>query len=82
MKTTIVLTEAEWAPIYNNLARRYMDRPSIMLIRKKMKEELGFTVRRHAQWESSHNGRWNRADTIRLDFYTEEAMTWFRMTYL
>ncbi len=82
MKTTIVLTEAEWAPIYNKLAARYMERPSIMLIRSKMREELGFTVRRHAQWKTSHNGNWNRDDTIRLDFYSEEAMTWFRMTFL
>ena len=82
MKTTIVLTEAEWAPIYNKLAAYYMDRPSVLLIRSKMKEELGFTVRRHAQWESSKNGRWHRADTIRLDFYTEEATTWFRMKFL
>jgi hypothetical protein len=82
VKTTIVLSEAEWAPIYNKLAALYMDRPSVILIRSKMREELGFTVRRHAEWKTAHNGRWDRDDTIRLDFYNEEALTWFRLSFL
>lgn len=82
MKQTIVLTEAEWAPIYNKLATRYMDKPAVMLIRNRMREELGFTVRRHTEWKTDHRGRWDRDDSIRLDFYSEEAMTWFRMSYL
>lgn len=47
-----------------------------------MREELGFTVRRHAEWKTAHNGRWDRDDTIRLDFYNEEALTWFRLSFL
>lgn len=82
MKTTITLTEGEWALIYNKLAAQYMDCPSVLLIRSRMKTELGFTVRRHAEWQTEHNGRWNRNDTIRLDFYTEEALTWFRLSFL
>ena len=82
MKTTITLTEGEWAPIYNKLARQYMDRPSVLLIRSKMKSELGFTVRRHAEWRTEPNGRWQRDDSIRLDFYTDEALTWFRLSFL
>lgn len=82
MKHTITLTEAEWAPIYNKLALQYIDRPSVIIIRSKMREELGFTVRRHAEWQTEHNGRWKRNDTIRLDFYREDALTWFRLSFL
>lgn len=82
MKHTITLSEGEWAPIYNKLAQQYMDRPSVILIRSKMREELGFTVRRHAEWKTGGNGQWDRDDTIRLDFYSDEAMTWFRLSFL
>lgn len=82
MKHTITLSEGEWAPIYNKLAQQYMDRPSVILIRSKMREELGFTVRRHAEWKTGGNDQWDRDDTIRLDFYSDEALTWFRLSFL
>lgn len=74
----IALTDAEWVAVYNRLAKRYEHKPSIILIRAKMKEELGFTVRKHRVWSESSGFK----ETIFLDFYCEEAATMFRMTYL
>ena len=74
----IALTDAEWISVYNKLAKRYEHKPSVILIREKMKAELGFTVRKHRSW-SEKSGY---CETIFLDFYSEEAATMFRMTYL
>ena len=74
----IALTDAEWVAVYNKLAKRYEHKPSIILIRSKMKEELGFTVRKHRVWSNETGYR----ETIFLDFYSDEAATMFRMTYL
>ena len=74
----IALTGDEWVVVYNKLARRYEHKPSIILIRAKMKEELGFTVRKHRVWSESSGCN----ETIFLDFYSDEAATMFRMTYL
>ena len=74
----IALSNAEWLAVYNRLAKRYQHRPSVLLIRSKMQEELGFTVRKHRAWAE----RVGYQETIFLDFYSEEAATMFRMTYL
>jgi len=74
----IALSDAEWLAVYNRLAQRYRHRPSVLLLRSKMKEELGFTVRRHRTWAEQVGSQ----ETIFLDFYSEEAATMFRMTYL
>lgn len=77
----IVLNEAQWLQIYNSLADRYRDRPSVLLIRSKMREELGFTARRHAEWKMEGD-HWERCYTIRVDFYSEAAESWFRLSFL
>lgn len=74
----IELTQAEWAGIHRKLAKRYEQRPSVLLIRNKMREELGFTVRRHRVYHEQRGS----VETILLDFYSEQAATMFRMTYL
>ena len=77
-RNTIKLTEAEWADIYNKIARRYMSTPSVLLIREKMKSTLGFVSRRHREYDEQTGYTYS----IHLDFYSEEAMTMFRLTYL
>lgn len=75
----IVLTESEWAQIYEQLAQEYP--PSYLLIRSVMRKELGFSVRRHRRWlpESwQHPAR----DEIHLDFYNNAAETFFTIKYL
>ena len=84
---TIVLTEKEWAKIHSILAKKYRDKPSVMLIQTVMRRELGCTVRRHREWvEYSKDRPWVSTSgyewTIRLDFYNDELETLFRLTYL
>ncbi len=86
--TTIVLSESVWSDIYERLADEYQCRPSVLLIRSKMKETLGFTVRRHRNLvetngpagEHDRFGHWQ--EEIHLDFYNEQQLTWFRLKYL
>lgn len=84
---TVVLTEKEWNRIHRQLATKYKDKPSVLLIKTVMRRELGFTVRRHKAWVSEGaEGIWNSQGmyewTIRLDFYNDELETLFRLTYL
>lgn len=74
----IALTNAEWLAVYKRLAQRYHNKPSVLLLRNKMREELGFTVRNHREWTALGTCQ----ETIFLDFYSDEAATMFRMTYL
>lgn len=86
--TTIVLNEVIWSNIYERLADEYQCRPGVLLIRSKMKETLGFTVRRHRNWQVDNGpvgeydgfGHWQ--EEIHLDFYDEQQLTLFRLKYL
>jgi hypothetical protein len=48
MTKPIVLSEGVWLKIYNQIARTHP--PSVLLIRDKMREVLGFTSRTHEEW--------------------------------
>jgi hypothetical protein len=74
---TLVLTEKKWNTIYNLIREEHGD--SVILISWKLKETLGFTVRRHRDYNPI-NG--HMVDDIRLDFYDEPAMTFFQLKYL
>jgi hypothetical protein len=49
----------------------------MVMIREKMKAELGFTVRRQSDYTNGY-GR----ETVYLDFYNEAKETMFRLKYL
>jgi hypothetical protein len=74
---TLVLTEKKWNEIYNQIRAEYGD--SVILISWKLKDTLGFTVRRHRDYDPI-NG--HMVNDIRLDFYDESAMTFFQLKYL
>ena len=86
MTKSIVLSEAAWLKIYNHIAQTHP--PSVLLIRDKMKEVLGFTSRRHEQWfdqevdikDVSYGTRW-WGTSIHLDFYNEPKRTMFLLKY-
>lgn len=77
----IKLTLTEWNAIRARLVQEYP--PSVIIIRKVMKRELGFTVRRHTTWleQSGHEGFYPK-DDIYLDFYNDNQETFFRLKYL
>jgi hypothetical protein len=49
----------------------------MVMIREKMKAELGFTVRRQSDYTNGY-----RRETVYLDFYNEAKETMFRLKYL
>jgi len=77
----IKLKPKQWVELENQLSTEYPR--SVMIIRYKMKEVLGFTVRKHRQWLPSHDadskGRYQ--DWVMLDFYNEPMETFFRIKY-
>ena len=72
----LTLTVKEWNKLYKQLNEEWPR--SVMMIRSKMKEELGFTVREH-RWYTEQHGSMKQ---ICLDFYDDAKETWFRLKYL
>ena len=85
MSKPVILTEKQWLDIYNIIAKNYPD--SVLLIRSKMKEVLGFTVRRHYEWmrydgeDHEYLPRHLYKELICLDFYNEPKRTMFLLRY-
>jgi len=80
MSKPIVLSEASWLKIYNQIAKEYP--PSVLLIRNRMRSVLGFTSRRYTVWKLDPDfGHKYPKETIRLDFYNEPKRTMFLLKY-
>jgi hypothetical protein len=88
MTKAVILTEKQWLGVYNSIAKNYPH--SVLLIRDKMKEVLGFTVRRHEAWfehvvpQDQRNVGYNTkycVQTVHLDFYNEPKRTMFLLKY-
>ena len=86
MTKPVVLSEKVWLKIYNQIAKEYP--PSVLLIRDKMREVLGFTSRTHQEWIDQEvdvkDIRYKTKypiTTIRLDFYNEPKRTMFLLKY-
>ena len=80
MSRSIVLSEAQWLKIYNQIAQDYP--PSVLLIRNKMKSVFGFTSRTHRVWKMDPDfGHKYLKESIYLDFYNEPKRTMFLLKY-
>ena len=76
MSKPIRVTERQWALIYNQIASTYPH--SVLLIRDKMKQVLGFTTRRHHGPDPS-TGMYE--SVLYLDFFDEPKRTMFLLKY-
>ena len=74
---TLVLTEYKWNEIYNQIRQEHGD--SVILLSWKLKETLGFTVRRHRDYDPDKG---HMVNDIRLDFNDQTAITFFQLKYL
>jgi len=74
---SIQLSHKEWQRLKKVIREEYGD--SVILITWRMRDVLGFTVRRHHGYDpvTGHG-----FDDIRLDFYDEVKKTWFIMKYM
>lgn len=77
MGLTLTLDDGQWLTIRDQIRAEHGD--SMILLREKMKRELGFTVRTHSYWDYTID--MHKQDT-RIDFYNETAATYFRLKYL
>lgn len=85
---SIILRHREWEQIFAKIKEEYADTPSMFLIRGKMKDTLGFTVREHLHYDydkvsDDYGDDWRDYRTqIHIDFYDEAARTMFMLKYL
>ena len=73
---TLIFTERQWNKVYHRIRDDYGD--AVILISWRLKQELGFTVRRHRDYDPV-NG--HMREDIRLDFYDEAKMVFFKLKY-
>lgn len=75
----ITLSAREWTEIRKRLLVDYNWKPSVLLIRTTMREQLGFTPRYHSAWDEQKR---KIKETVFLDFFNDEKETLFRLKYL
>jgi hypothetical protein len=74
----------EWSDVYAKILQQY---GMGMAIRPRLKRELGFTYRHHRGLVPNENPRkdgpsMRYEDQVHLDFYSEQAQSWFQLKYL
>jgi hypothetical protein len=79
MSKPLILSQKQWADIYNHIAKNYP--PSVLLMREKMRSVLGFTSRTHQGWIKDGVHGVVCKTTIHLDFYNEPKRTMFLLKY-
>ena len=76
MKHTIILSFSAWHKLQERIIEDY-GRATLM-ISWQLRDTLGFTVREHRDYNQDE---WEKAHTIRLDFYDEQLQTLFLLKY-
>ena len=73
----------DWHDIYSKILT---DFGMGMAVRTRLRRELGFTYRTHQHWVTfDYTGGRERKyceDQVHLDFYDEQAQSWFQLKYL
>ena len=74
----------EWSDIYSKILEQY---GMGMAVRPRLKRELGFTYRYHQGLVPVDRPQKDRPnmhyeDQVHLDFYSEQAQSWFQLKYL
>lgn len=79
----VEITQAQYLALMSRIKKEY--KPSVFLVREKMKATLGFTVRNHTEWtEVSKYGEERKVkynNKVMLDFYSEKKHTLFLLKY-
>jgi len=77
MSKPIILRHEQWYYLGRKLKEDYPE--STFLLRNRMKEQLGFTIREHR--EDISLKPYACRTSIRLDFYDERKRTFFLLKY-
>ena len=76
MTKPVELTVSQWEVLYKRLKEEYPI--SVVLIRSRMKEKLGFVNREYKEYNQLTQRYKN---CVMLDFYSEKKRTFFIMKY-
>ncbi len=74
----IVLSKDKWFTLRQEIDRTHPK--SVTMVRWKMREVLGFTVREHREWREDYVELVPRT-MIHLDFYDDSKRTFFLLKY-
>ena len=74
----------DWHDIYSQILRDY---GMGMAVRTRLRRELGFTYRYHQglvpnEYQSLGGPNMHYERQVHLDFYSEQAQSWFQLKYL
>lgn len=80
MTKPIEISHSQWDKLYKQLKKDHP--PSVMMLRSKMKDKLGFVDRKYQEWDNNmgKRGGW-RKNCVMLDFFSEKKRTFFIMKY-
>jgi len=74
----VILNTSQWKTIRTELQTMYPK--TVFMLRNKMREVLGFTVREHKAWIPKLDGGYTEFQ-IHLDFYSEKKRTMFLLQF-
>ena len=74
----VILTTSQWKKIRAELQTEYPK--TVFMLRSKMKQVLGFTVREHTAWIPKLDGGYTEYQ-IHLDFFSRNKHTMFLMKF-
>ena len=74
----------EWSDVYAKILQDY---GMGMAVRTRLKRELGFTYRYHKglvpnDYASLTGANYHYENQVHLDFFSEQAQSWFQLKYL
>lgn len=78
MTKPVILTTGQWKKIREELHTEYPK--TVFMLRNKMKQVLGFTVREHKAFIQKPDGGYYDLQ-IHLDFYSENKRTMFLLKW-
>jgi hypothetical protein len=79
MVKTLTLSYPAWDKLKEKIIEDYGR--ATVLISWRLRDQLGFTVREHVDYQSGANGGWITGNTIRLDFWDDSMQTMFLLRY-
>ena len=79
MAKTLILSYTAWDKLKEKIIEDYGR--ATVLISWRLRDQLGFTVREHVDYQSGANDGWITGTTIRLDFWDDAMQTMFLLRY-
>ena len=79
MAKTLAISHRAWDKLKEKIIEDYGR--ATVLISWRLRDQVGFTVREHTDYQAGANGGWVTGNTIRLDFWDNHLQTMFLLKY-